>query len=276
MTVKITTLIENNPGEDPVLKNEHGLSFYIEKGDLKILFDTGQSRAFIDNAERLHVDLSSLDSVVLSHGHYDHSGGFKALVEITTDFKLVVGQGFFAEKYGKKDTSYDFLGSDFDQEFLAAHNISYQFATHHLTELAPGIYVVTGFPRMHPDEVINEHFVVKREDALYPDPFDDEILLALDTSEGLLVLLGCSHPGMKNMLDFTVRLLNRPLYGVLGGTHLVQVSEKTLGLSLEYLHQESLKVIGVCHCTGQLAMDSLRLSNSRFFDNTTGSILLVD
>ncbi len=77
------------------------------------------------------------------------------------------------------------------------------------------------------------------------------------------------------MLDFTVHLLDWPLYGVLGGTHLVQVSEKTLGLSLDYLHQESLKVIGVCHCTGQRAMDSLRLSSKHFFHNKTGNILLA-
>lgn len=275
MTVKITTLIENNPGEDPALKNEHGLSFFIEKDDLKILFDTGQSSAFIDNAAHLHVDLSALDFVVLSHGHYDHSGGFSSLVKITTDFKLLLGQGFFAEKYGKKDTAYAYLGNNFDQDFLDDHTIAYQFTAGHLTELAPGIYVITGFPQVHRDEVLNKHFMVKREDALYPDSFDDEIMLAIDTAEGLLVLLGCSHPGMKNMLDYAVQLLNRPLYGVLGGTHLVQVSEKTLDLSLAYLHQQSVRMVGVCHCTGQLAIDSLRLTNGCFFDNRTGSTVLV-
>lgn len=276
MTVTITTLIENNPGADPALKNEHGLSFFIEKDGWKILFDTGQSRAFLDNAEHLQVDLRSLDYVVISHGHYDHSGGLKSLAKITTDFRLFVGHGFFAEKYGKKDTSCTYLGNDFDQQFLDAQAIAYQFADRHLTELAPGIYLVTGFPRVHRDEVVNEHFLIKREGALYPDSFDDEILLAIDTPEGLLVVLGCSHPGMKNMLDFTKQLLKRTLYGVLGGTHLVQVSDKNLDLSLNYLGQESLKVIGICHCSGQPAMDSLRLHNERFLPIRTGSTLSFD
>lgn len=276
MAVKITTLVENSPGANPVLKNEHGLSFFIEKDDQRILFDTGQSSAFLHNAEQLQVDLSNLDYVVLSHGHYDHSGGLKSLVKSTTDFKLIIGEGFFGEKYGKKDNALEYLGNDFDQEFLHAHNIGYQFAAKRLTELAPGIYVVTGFPKIHQDEVLNEHFLLKREDGLYPDSFDDEILLAIDTSKGLLVLLGCSHPGMKNMLDSTVRLLNRSLYGVLGGTHLMQVSEKNLDLSVKYLQKESLKVIGVCHCTGQVAMDSVRTLDDRFFHNRTGSTLLVE
>ena len=276
MSVKITTLIEDNPGENTALKNEHGLSFFIEKDDLRILFDTGQSGAFLHNADQMGVDLSSLDYVVISHGHYDHSGGLRSLVENTTDFKLLLGQGFFAEKFGHSNESTTYLGNNFDAKFLDAHNIAYQFAARQLTELAPGIYVVTGFPRIHQDEVLNERFKLRRDDTLHPDSFDDEILLAIDTSEGLVVLLGCSHPGMKNMLDSTVHLLNRPLYGVLGGTHLIQASEKTFGLSLEYLHQESLKVIGVCHCTGQLAMNSLRIANDRFFHNRTGSTLLVD
>jgi len=275
MSVKVTTLIENSPGEHLALKTEHGISFFIETDGHKILFDTGQTGTFIDNAEQLRVDLTSLDYVVLSHGHYDHSGGLRSLTQITTDFKLVMGQGFFEEKYGYKNNSYEYLGNNFDEKFLNDQGVEYQFAKQQLTELVPGVYVITAFPRINKDEVINPRFKVQREGSFQPDPFDDEVLLAVDTPEGLIVMLGCSHPGMKNMLDAVTSLINRPLYAILGGTHLVEANESSLGISMDYLQNDDLKVIGVSHCTGQIAMDQLATSNKRYFHNRTGSSLIV-
>ena len=82
MTLKITTLIENQPDEAGALAFEHGLSLYIEFAGKRLLFDTGQTGAFVDNARKLGVDLTTLDAVVLSHGHYDHSGGILAFSRI--------------------------------------------------------------------------------------------------------------------------------------------------------------------------------------------------
>lgn len=80
MTVKITTLIENN-SDNPSLHSEHGLSFYIQVDNTNIIFDTGQSGKFIENADKLNIDLKQTDYVILSHGHYDHSGGFISLIK---------------------------------------------------------------------------------------------------------------------------------------------------------------------------------------------------
>ncbi|MEA1876360.1 MAG: MBL fold metallo-hydrolase [Bacteroidota bacterium] len=275
MITKITTLIENSPGEHHALKTEHGISFFIEKDGHKVLFDTGQTGTFIENAEQLRVDLTSLEYVVLSHGHYDHSGGLRHLTQITTDFELVLGEGFFDEKYGYKNNSYEYLGNNFDEKFLNDQGITYRFVNQQLTELVPGVYVVTCFPRIHADEVINARFKVQKDGVFQPDPFDDEVLLAVDSPEGLIVLLGCSHPGMKNMLDAASSLIKRPIYAVLGGTHLVESDKESLDLSMEYLKKDTLKVIGVSHCTGQIAMDQLAGSNERYYHNRTGSSLIV-
>lgn len=98
MRLRITTIIENNPANDALLCNEHGLSLYIETDGFNILFDTGQSGNFIENAEKLNVNLNTVDYVVLSHGHYDHTGGFTKLVKkVGSSFKLIVGDKFFAE-----------------------------------------------------------------------------------------------------------------------------------------------------------------------------------
>jgi len=276
MLLQITTLIENSQGEHLALKIEHGLSFFIHYKGKKILFDTGQSEAYLANAEQLQIDLSDVDHVVLSHGHYDHSGGLKALTHKTRLFTLWMGKGFFVEKYGYKNNCYEYLGNNFTQDFLDAEQIAYRFVQEDITEIVPGIYIVTNFPRIHPEEKINPRFVVKNEDTFSSDPFTDEILIAIDTPKGLVVVLGCSHPGMRNMLDAVTEKLGRPIYAVLGGTHLVEAEGECLSRSIEYLKHEELQIIGVSHCTGQIAMERMSESNSHYFHNSTGSSLYIE
>ena len=100
--MKITTLIEDKSGNKEDLYIEHGLSLYIEVDDKNILLDTGESGKFIDNAKKLDIDLKNLDYVILSHGHYDHSGGLIRLIEeINPDIKLYIGSEFFNEIWQK-------------------------------------------------------------------------------------------------------------------------------------------------------------------------------
>ncbi len=276
MAMRITTLIENSRGEHLSLRVEHGISFLIENEMHSILFDTGQSSSFITNAAKLGLDLGKLTHVVLSHGHYDHSGGLQALVDTFPGFELVMGQGFFEPKYAVFNDSHEFLGNDFDEEYLKKQMVPYRFAEKQITEITPGVYVITRFNRTNADEVINPRFVLRRNNVFVEDKFEDEVLLAVDTPKGVVVVLGCSHPGMKNMLETVSSLFERPIYAVLGGTHLVESSDESLEKSLEYLGGQRIQVIGVSHCTGQKAMDILGSSSSRFFHNRTGSSLFID
>ena len=274
--LRITTLIENSAGEHLALHHEHGLSFFVEKDGRGIVFDTGQSGAFIRNAARLNIELSAPDYVVLSHGHYDHSGGLKSLADVSGTFGLIVGQGFFREKYGFRNGAQQFLGNDFDEAFLKAKRIGYSFAPEGASEILPGVFVVSGFPRVHDDERINPRFVLRTPDGFEPDAFGDEILLAVATPRGLVVLLGCSHPGLKNMLDVVRERIRLPIYAVLGGTHLVESNEASIDKTIRYLGESGIERIGVSHCTGDSAMSRLKAANANFFHNVTGNSFFIE
>ena len=271
--VRITTLIENSPGEHRGLLTEHGISFCVAKDGRKILFDTGQSGAFMQNAAKLAIDISDVELVVLSHGHYDHSGGLRSLAEINRGFTLRTGEGFFTPKYGFRRGAYDFLGNDFDEAFLREKGIKHKTASSTLEEIAPGVFILADFPRTNSDETINPRFVLEKGGAFGADPFDDEILLAVETKAGFAVLMGCSHPGMRNMLDAVKARLKGPIAAVLGGTHLVEAKGAVLEKSLEYLKSANIPYIGMSHCTGKEAMDRLEVECESFFRNVTGSSL---
>lgn len=274
--LKLTTLVENSPGEHHGLISEHGISFCIEKDGHKILFDTGQSDAFLLNAARMGIDLSDLEFVVLSHGHYDHSGGFRHVADLSGTFQLRIGQRFFGKKYAFRRGAYDFLGNDFDESFLRSRELPYAFVRGPVEEILPGVFILSAFPRIHDDEKINPRFLIRDGNSFSSDRFDDEILLAIEVSRGLVVLLGCSHPGMRNMLDAVKERLKRPICAVLGGTHLVESHGESLMRSLEYLGSSGIEKVGVSHCTGKEAMARLRDMHAGFFHNVTGSSLFFE
>ncbi len=275
MSLKITTLVENTIGENLALRNEHGISFFIEKDNIKCLFDTGKSDAFLYNSSWLNIDLMKTDYVVLSHGHYDHSGGLRYLVEKTTDFSLFTGKGFFDEKYAFRNNSYEYLGNNFDERFIVENNISHAVLDKQITEISSGIFLITSFNRTHSDEVVNSRFRLKRGDEFIPDRFEDEVMIAVDTPEGLVLILGCSHPGVKNMIDTARELLKKPVYAVIGGTHLVEAGSDSLEKSINYFLKGDIAIIGVSHCTGEKAKSGLSAAGKRYFHNRTGSSLFI-
>ncbi len=276
MPLKITTLIENSRGEHLGLKTEHGISFCIEKDGSMLLFDAGQTDAFLYNAAQLNLDLRRVEKVILSHGHYDHTGGLMALADINDDFKLFLGNGFFEEKYGYRNHSYEYLGNNFIEADLTEKNIKHSFIESRKTDLGNGIFIITDFIRSNTDETINSRFKLKKNNRFVSDPFNDEILIAIETPLGMVVLLGCSHPGVKNMIDTVYAEFDKPVYAVLGGTHLVEASGDNLEMSIKYLSNDNIKILGVSHCTGVDGMKRLEREGSSFFHNSTGSSIFLD
>lgn len=278
MKFTITTLIENSKGEHLGLINEHGISFLIEVNDKKILFDTGQSGDFIKNANTLDKTLDDIDIVVLSHGHYDHTGGFRTLVEtITSNFKLYVHNDAFVKKYSHDNAHYKFLGNSFTKDYIKEKNIEAHYVTEDMLEIDKGIYLITNFERTTPFEKTNPRFYLENDTEHIPDDFHDEIMLAIDTDDGLVVILGCSHPGVINMLNTLMKRTGKKINTIIGGTHLVRADDERIKDTIANFRAMNIEKLGISHCTGENAMNQLKESfGDKYFHNTTGTILYFD
>ena len=274
MSVKITTLVENSLGEHLALRNEHGLSFLIENDTphRQILFDTGQSGNFIHNAGLLNLDLALTDKIVLSHGHYDHSGGLQAYIEtFGSNFELLVGTGFFTPKYGKNNGAWEYLGNNFDGEYLEKNRINITYVNEDIREIAPGVYVVSNFPRSCEFEKPNKRFYTYNGLDYEQDLFTDELVIVLEVKAGLVVLLGCSHPGLVNIMETVQTRFNKPIHCIIGGTHLVEADVTRMEHTIKYLQELNISLIGISHCTGEEATKRLKEAKNCFFVNSTGT-----
>lgn len=253
--VHIITLMENTPSENKALINQHGLSFLIEIDSYRILFDCGQGEAFWLNAEKLDISLEYVDAVVLSHNHYDHAAGFQSFLQHNGHCgKLIVGNDFFDKKYASSDfVKYTDLSGGLSEQLLSEHGIAYCFCED-IIELHPGIYAFNAFERTHPIETIPQRFIrIRANGSCEPDDFHDEISLVIESKAGLVVVVGCSHPGILNMLSSIRKKFQKPIYALFGGTHLMEANEERIESSILEMKEMGLSVFGLCHCSGAQA-----------------------
>lgn len=278
MELEITTLIENQCDDNGELLFEHGLSLYIETDGKKILFDTGQSGDFIKNAKSLVKDLNALDYCILSHGHYDHTGGLERFVHETLNLpKFIVGEEFFNSKYKTIGTKeYKFNGNSFSESFLKSLPTETIKVSEDMISLTEHIFVFHHFKKYNDFELRNPKFFVKSGEEYIPDDFMDEIALGILTKKGLVVIVGCSHVGIVNILKTISERMNMPIYAVVGGTHLVEADEVRIRETIEMFQKMEIQKVAVSHCTGEEGILKIREGmKEQFVYNNTGHVMLI-
>lgn len=266
--MRIITLIENLVYKSGLLA-EHGLALLIDTGKRKILFDTGQSPAFLSNAEKLDVNMREIDAVVISHGHYDHTGGLCEFLKVNKKAVVYAKKEIFQEKF--KDEQF-FIGTPYNPADLR-DRIRY---IRSITELDPCIFILPDISVSNPADTSFTRFNIHTADGFIQDEFRDELFLVIKRKKKLSVLSSCSHRGISNILRTATEQFHLPVELVLGGFHLKDAGTEQYNTVSEYLKQTDPESIGVCHCTGVDKYMKLKSEfGNKVFYNMTGNHILI-
>jgi 7,8-dihydropterin-6-yl-methyl-4-(beta-D-ribofuranosyl)aminobenzene 5'-phosphate synthase len=256
----VTVLCENTAAGPMGLLGEHGFAALIRGADGPLLFDTGQSVSLENNAPALGVELREVETVVLSHGHFDHTGGLPAVLRPPRGVEVVAHPDVFAPKYaelpGPQGTTQPFIGIRYRRDYLEGTlGARFRFLREP-AEIAPGILFSGEVPRRNDFELPDGRLKVERNGELVQDPLADDASLLVETGSGPIILLGCAHAGVVNVMDHFAELTgHRSFRAVIGGTHLGFMGGPgpQLDRAMDGFDRYNVELVGVSHCTGQEA-----------------------
>ena len=255
---KITITVDNKATEG--LLCEHGFSAWVEVAGRRLLFDTGQGAALAGNSDKLGIDLRTADTLVLSHGHYDHTGGVPLLIARAPTAEIYAHPAATVPRYLLRDGVMKPIAMPAAaRTSLEVHPVGVRWTTRS-QQLAIGLGLTRPIPRLTGFEDTGGPFFVDAGGA-QPDPIADDLALWMRTDRGLVVVVGCSHAGLVNTLRHALKLSGEPrLHAVLGGFHLNEASEVRLARTMAELQELGPDLIVPCHCTGDAAVERLRQS----------------
>jgi 7,8-dihydropterin-6-yl-methyl-4-(beta-D-ribofuranosyl)aminobenzene 5'-phosphate synthase len=250
MTIQITTLSENTAAMGDFL-GEWGLSILIETDGIKILLDTGTSISAVHNAETLSIDLSKIDKIVLSHGHYDHTGGLREMLRrMKKEIEIIAHPDIWQAKYSRREGKPDrYIGIPFQREELESSGARFRL-TKEPVKITENIWTSGEVPMVTEYESIDSGLFIKHDSDFQPDPVMDDQAIILKTGLGLVIILGCAHRGMINTISRAREITGiNEVQAVIGGSHLIGASEERLYQSIAAIRELGVQKLGLCHCT---------------------------
>ena len=262
--MRMTVLIENDAAtEGSELEAEFGLSLLFDLGGTQILFDTGDSGVFADNAAHLGVDIAGIDLAVLSHQHFDHGGGLARFLELNDHAPVYLRRAEHADRFSRFPDRTQPIGIDLG---LLERSPDRFVELEETTKISPGVTLVMEAGSRHPRPPGNDRLLVLRDDQLVADDFDHELTMVLHDDDGMVVVTGCSHSGVLNMIDAAVeRFPGHRLKAVVGGFHLIGLpAADSMALSRPEVEDIGREIRARCdgpiftgHCTGHKAFGVL-------------------
>jgi 7,8-dihydropterin-6-yl-methyl-4-(beta-D-ribofuranosyl)aminobenzene 5'-phosphate synthase len=257
---------------------EHGFSSFIETGQGNYLFDTGGGHSVVGNSHVLGKDLRSIRKIFLSHGHHDQAGGLpevlkvKGNVDVHAHPHVVLDRIAVFRENGKETRQ--FVGVPYKKGYLESLGANFILTTDFL-QVEEGMFLTGEVPRKTLFEKPDPRLFSEIDGKTGQDIFLDDQSLIIDTEKGLIVILGCAHSGVINILQHVMAKTGKEkFYAVLGGTHLDFLTPEQLEESILALNKLEIEKIGVSHCTGMRAAFRLWLEyGDRFFYGCVGSVL---
>jgi len=255
--VKITILVDNQAASG--LTAEHGFSLLIETGEMRLIFDTGQGDALPVNARALGIDLNQTDMLVLSHGHFDHTGGISRVMQNNLGIEVYAHPGIMLPRYSIRDGLPRAIQIPRESmtilDGLPAQRLHWASKA---LEVSENIGITGPIPRDTDYEDTGGPFFLDPE-GKHADLIEDDLALWIRTGDGLIVCVGCCHAGLVNTLNHVCRLTGqKSIRAVIGGFHLLNATGRRLGLTVESLQTFSPRLVVPCHCTGDSAVKVLQ------------------
>ncbi|MEN8189961.1 MAG: MBL fold metallo-hydrolase [Thermodesulfobacteriota bacterium] len=275
--VNLTVLCENCVSGSMGLIGEHGWAIGIESENGKILFDTGQGQGIVNNSDLLGFDLTKVDKIVLSHGHYDHCSGLAAVLEQCPSCRVLTHPQLFGRRVHQGGDEIREIGVVSARQTLESMGATFSF-NREFSGVGDGIYLTGEVPRVTDFEQPDQHLM--RDDgsgSLTVDHILDDQSLVVDHERGLVVVLGCAHAGMINILNHIARNLpGRPFHTVIGGTHLGFFDDERFSATVEALQNFNITTLAAAHCTGlERGAELARIFGGRFQFAPVGTRLQI-
>lgn len=273
-SLKITVLVENTVGGPGGFTAEWGLSMLIETAGSTILFDTGSLGALVPNSRVLDLDLRTVDFVVLSHGHYDHAGGLPAFLRYYhRRLPVLAHPDLFTPRFARGGARLRHIGVPHRQVELESLGADFRF-DEGPRELTPGLWASGDVPRRTGFEKGDQRLVVRDANGEEkPDPLRDDLSLYAVTPRGLVIILGCAHAGLANIVEHARQVTGVDrVHAIIGGTHLGAVGASQQEATLSYLKALDVDFLAANHCTGLPMIAALsHLYRERFHFAPVGS-----
>jgi 7,8-dihydropterin-6-yl-methyl-4-(beta-D-ribofuranosyl)aminobenzene 5'-phosphate synthase len=256
--VQVTVVCDNHAHGD--LQAEHGLAFWIQSTADCLLFDTGSGETLLPNAASLGIPLGECQRVVLSHGHYDHSGGLAALWQLGVHCPVMAHPDALLPRYSRHpDKPVRSIGmpTPIVTQLWQLPTQLRQWSTS--PRWLDSWWGTSGeIPRQEPLEDVGGPFFLDAEGCA-PDLIEDDLALWLNTPRGLVIVLGCCHSGIINTITHIRRVTGiEKVAGILGGLHLLHAKEPRLAHTLDFLQQCQLDFLRPGHCTGDAVIEHLQ------------------
>jgi 7,8-dihydropterin-6-yl-methyl-4-(beta-D-ribofuranosyl)aminobenzene 5'-phosphate synthase len=252
--LRLSCVVENTAAFSSEFWAEHGFSVLIEHEDSKILFDTGKSPEVLKRNMGLVNGFNNLETVVLSHGHSDHTGGLPAIFSNCSADIFIHKQGL-KPKYLSKDGAMKFIGTpenyhSEDVDFSLTQSKSSMKFVETPMEIAPDIYIFTDIPMLNDFEQLSSSLLCLEDGNFVQDSFNEELVVVVRTDHGLVIVSGCAHRGIINSINAVSDYFHENICGVVGGTHLVTADANRMLRTVQEFEKINASKLVLGHCNG--------------------------
>jgi len=255
-SLEVVVLRDNVAAREELLAG-HGLALLVRSSAGTVALDTGDNDEAWDNADAMGIDLAEITCIVLSHGHYDHTGGLQGILQRLGGAMVTAHPGIFEPRFADRDGGQRVdIGLPAGREEFEALGAFFQLSADPTT-VAPGLITTGEVPRVSDLVPHSPHLLVERDGQIQCDDFVDDMSLIVRLSSGDVLLTGCAHAGLINIVERATELAGRCPTAVAGGTHLARESEDDIAQVATELDARGVRQIVPMHCSGERGAELL-------------------